>query len=129
MPTLVVGVAGFYLLRNEQKRMNQEVRLSAQDRANAISDNLQLTVKAVEEGLTHALKRIPQANLEAILSSWDNRNPLVRNSFIWHQKTGLQKPKPGSWATAEEKKFILRYDSLISGSISWEASVVKEEQI
>ena len=109
--------------------MSQEVRLSAQDRANAISDHLQLTVEAVEEGLTHALKRIPQANLEAILSSWDNYNPLVRNSFIWNQKTGLQKPKPGSWATAEEKKFILRYDSLISGSISWEALVVKEEQI
>lgn len=122
-------MAGFYLLRNEQKRMNQEVRLSAQDRASAISDHLQLTVEAVEEGLTHALKSIPQANLEAILSSWDNHNPLVRNSFIWHQTTGLQKPKPGSWATAEEKKFILRYDSLFSGSISWEDSVVKEEQI
>jgi len=129
LPTLVVAVAGFYLLRNEQKRMNQEVRLSAQDRANAIREHLQLTVEAVEESLTHALKRIPIANLETILSSWDNHNPLVRNSFIWNQKTGLQKPKPGSWATAEEKKFILRYDSLISGSISWEASVVKEEQI
>jgi len=129
LPTLVVGAAGFYLLRNEQRRINHEVRLSAQDRVNAISDHLQLTVEAVEDGLTHALKNIPQANLEEILFSWDKRNPLVRNSFIWNQKTGLQKPKPGSSATSEEKRFIFRYHSLISGRIPWETSVAEEKQI
>ena len=128
VPTLVIGVAGFYLLRNEQTRINHEVRLSAQERANAIRDHLQLTVEAVEDGLTHALKNIPQANLEKILASWDKHNPLVRNSFIWNQKTGLQKPKPGSSATSEEKRFILRYHSLISGIIPWETSVTEEEQ-
>jgi two-component system, OmpR family, phosphate regulon sensor histidine kinase PhoR len=128
LPTLVVGAAAFHLLRNEQRRINQEVRLSAQDRANAISDNLLLTVEAVEDGLTQALKRIPIVNLEEILSSWEERNPLVRNSFIWDQKIGLQKPKPGSWATPEENRFILRYNLLISGSIPWETSVAEEEQ-
>jgi len=128
VPTLVVGAAAFKLLRNEQRRINQEVRLSAQDRAYAISDSLQLTVEAVEDGLTEALKRIPTGKLEETLFLWEERNPLVRNSFIWNQKGGLQKPKPGSYTTSEERRFILRYSSLISGRIPWKTSGVEEEQ-
>ncbi len=128
MPTLVVGAAAFKLLRNEQRRINQEVRLSAQDRAHAIGDSLQLTVEAVEDGLTEALKRIPIEKLEDILISWEERNPLVRNSFIWNQKVGLQKQKPGSYTTSEERRFILRYSSLISGRIPWKNSGAEEEQ-
>jgi signal transduction histidine kinase len=128
VPTLVVGAAAFKLLRNEQRRINQEVRLSAQDRAHTIGDSLQLTVEAAEDGLTEALKHIPTDSLGETLSSWEQRNPLVRNSFIWNQKTGLQKPKPGSSATSEERKFILRYSSLISGHIPWKTSGAEEEQ-
>jgi len=128
MPTLVVGAAAFKLLRNEQRRINQKVRLSAQDRAHDIGDSVQLTVEAVEDGLTEALKRIPAGKLEETLSSWEERNPLVRNSFIWNQKVGLQKPKPGSFTTSEERRFILRYSSLISGRIPWKTSGVEEGQ-
>jgi len=128
VPTLVVGAAGFHLLRKEQRRINQEVRLSAQDRAHAIGDSLKLTVAAVEDGLTETLKRIPTDKLEETLFSWEERNPLVRNSFIWNKKTGLQKPEPGSSATSEEKRFILRYNSLISGRIPWKTFVAEEEQ-
>ena len=128
LPTLVVGAAAFKLLRNEQRRINQEVRLSAQDRAHDIGDSVQLTVEAVEDGLTEALKRIPAGKLEETLSSWEERNPLVRNSFIWNQKVGLQKPKPGSFTTSEERRFILRYSSLISGRIPWKTSGAEEEK-
>jgi len=128
LPTLVVGAAAFKLLRNEQRRINQEVRLSAQDRAHDIGDSVQLTVEAVEDGLTEALKRIPTGKLEETLSAWEERNPLVRNSFIWNQKVGLQKPKPVSFATSEERRFILRYSSLISGRIPWKTSGAEEEQ-
>ena len=129
VPTLVVGAAAFKLLRNEQRRINQEVKLSAQDRVHAIGDSLQLTVEAVEDGLAEALKRIPIEKLEETLFSWEERNPLVRNSFIWNQKVGLKKPKPGSSATSEEKRFILRYSSLISGHTPWKTSEAEEEQI
>jgi len=128
LPTLVVGAAAFKLLSNEQRRINQEVRLSAQDRAHDIGDSVQLTVEAVEDGLTEALKRIPTGKLEETLSAWEERNPLVRNSFIWNQKVGLQKPKPVSFATSEERRFILRYSSLISGRIPWKTSGAEEEQ-
>ncbi len=128
VPTLVVGAAAFKLLHNEQRRINQEVKLSAQDRAHVIGDSLQLTVAAVEDGLTEALKRIPIDKLEETLFSWEERNPLIRNSFIWNQKGGLQKPKPGSYTTSEERRFILRYSSLISGRIPWKTSRAEEEQ-
>lgn len=128
VPTLVVGAAAFKMLRNEQRRINQEVKLSAQDRAHAVGDSLQLTVEAVEDGLTEALKRISIEKLEETLFSWEERNPLVRSSFMWNQKTGLQKPKPGSFATSEEKRFILRYNLLISGRIPWKTSRAEEEQ-
>jgi signal transduction histidine kinase len=128
VPTLVIGAAAFHLLCKEQRRINHEVMLSAQDRAYAISDHLQLTVEAVEDGLTQALKNLSIDNLEEILTLWEERNPLVRNSFIWHQNTGLQKPKPGSSATSEEKRFILRYGPLISGRIPWKTSGEEKEQ-
>jgi hypothetical protein len=43
VPTILIGTAAFQLLRHEQERIDQQARFSAQERAQAIGDTLQVT--------------------------------------------------------------------------------------
>jgi signal transduction histidine kinase len=119
VPTILIGTAALQLLRHEQERIDQQARFSAQERAQAIGDTLQLTVGAIEDELTEALQRIPADSLTETLSAWATHNPLVRNVFVWSPKSGLLSPQPGPSATTEERRFISRYAALLTGRIPW----------
>jgi signal transduction histidine kinase len=120
LPTVLIGAAAFQLLRHEQERIDQEARLSAQERAQTIGDTLQVTVGTVEDELTEALRRIQTDVLAETLTTWEAHNPLVRNAFIWSPKSGVLFPQPGQSATLEERRFISRYSALLSGRIPWQ---------
>lgn len=120
VPTIVIGVGVFQLLRHEQERIDQQALSSSGDRARAIADTLQITVDAVEDGFTEALRGIPVDRLAETLSMWQESNPLVRNVFIWRPGVGLQFPLPGPGSTREERHFIARYDGLFSGRVPWQ---------
>ena len=119
VPTLLIGAAAFQLLRHEQERIDKQARFSAQDRARAIGDTLQVTVGAIQDELTEALHRIPADSLSDTLNNWTVHNPLVRNAFVWSPRRGLLLPQPGPSATTEEKRFIARYEALLTGRIPW----------
>ena len=122
VPTLVIGVALFQLLRHEQERMNQAARFSARERALAIADTLQITVEAVEDELTETLLRMPSEGLKEALIRLEERNPLIRNIFIWDNKSGLTYPGSINGLTGEERRFMARFSSLFSGRIPWSTS-------
>ncbi|MDY6881820.1 MAG: HAMP domain-containing sensor histidine kinase [Thermodesulfobacteriota bacterium] len=122
VPTLVVAVFLFQLVSHEQERMNQTIRFSAQERARAIADTLQLTVETVEDELTQTLLRMPSEGLKEALIDLEVSNPLIRNVFVWAKKTGLTYPKPADGITGEERGFTARFLSLFSGRIPWAAS-------
>lgn len=119
VPTCVIGVSAFYLILHEQERINQEALSSARDRARTIAEAIMLTVEAFEGEFTHALSVIPEDRLTKTLLTWEDSNPLVRNVFIWDRVQGLQYPPSGAAATAEEKRFAVRYHALFSGRIPW----------
>lgn len=125
IPTAVIAAAAFQLLHHEQERINQQARLSARDRAQTIGDTLMITVGAVEDELTQALKAIPAESIAETLSRWEVQNPLIRNGFIWDPVDGLVKPLPDDTATAEEVQFINRYHALITGRIPWQSAVAE----
>jgi signal transduction histidine kinase len=119
VPTILIGTAAFQLLRHEQERIDKQARFSAQERAQAIGDTLQVIVGAIEDELTEALYRIPADSLTETLGAWATRNPLVRNAFVWSPKSGLLSPQPGPSATTEERRFISRYAALLTGRVPW----------
>ena len=119
VPTLVIGVVLFQLLRHEQDRMNQAARFSARERALAIADTLQITVEAVEDELTETLLRMPEGRLKETLINLEESNPLIRNVFIWDKKSGLTYPGSINGFTGEERRFVARFSSLFSGRIPW----------
>ncbi|MBU4198667.1 MAG: HAMP domain-containing histidine kinase [Verrucomicrobia bacterium] len=119
VPTVVVGAAAFRLIRHEGERITAQARSTELDRVRAIADNVRLAVSSVEDELGESLCRIPSSALAETLPAWERSNPLVRNVFIWDAKKGLQMPsQQGGW-TAEERRFIVRYDALFSGRIPW----------
>ncbi len=119
VPTLLIALAAFQLLRHEQERIEQMARSAALDRARAIAETLQFTVAAIENELTHTLLQIPPSELLDTLIHWETDNPLVRNVFIWHPRKGLLHPRTHPNDSWEEQRFIQRYDLLFSGRIPW----------
>jgi signal transduction histidine kinase len=122
VPTVVVGGAVFQMLRHEQHRIDQQTRFSARDRARAIADTLQITVGAVEDELMKSLRGIEANQLVDTLLSWEKKNPLIRNIFVWVPRSGLQYPKSGVSSTSEERRFMGRYHALFSGRIPWKSA-------
>ncbi len=119
LPTLVIAAGGIVLLRGEEERLAQVERSSARDRARAIAETLQVTVDAVEHDLTEALRQIPSRGMIDALLEWKDTNPLIRNVFVWKPKAGLQFPKPASFTSTEDRRFIARYQALFSGNDRW----------
>lgn len=125
VPTLVIGLAAFRMIRHEGERISGQARLAALDRARAIADNIRLAVSSAEDDLGDGLRRIAPGNLQAALRSWEENNPLVRNVFIWHPKRKILLPDRNNPLTPEEQRFLTRYDALFSGRVPWVAAVAE----
>jgi signal transduction histidine kinase len=118
-PALIISIFAFQLLSHEQERINRMAVASTEDRARAIGETLQITVEAVEDELLASLRGIPERDLKDTLLELEQSNPLIRNVFIWDRNSGLRYPVQGPASTSEERQFIVRFDGLFSGRISW----------
>jgi len=127
LPTLVIAVAAFRLLRYEQARIDGSFKSAQLDRARSAAQGLKQTVQAVEDTLLESLKGLAPETLGVTLPVWVNQNPLVRNVFIWSSNNGLHYPPPGQVATREERRFVSRYATLFDGHQPW-LPVTKDHQ-
>ena len=124
IPAVAVCLAAVRLLIHEQERMTRLAQASRQERARSIAETLQITVDTVEDELQQALYEIPASRAVDTLLAWEAANPLIRNVFVWNDTSGLAYPLPGMAATAEERRFVDRFDGLFSGRIPWAPSDV-----
>ena len=122
VPTVTIAIAAFHVLSREQERIIHEATAAARDRASAIAEHISISIRTVEDDFIDALQRIPEGEEVETLSQWQRNNPLVRNVFTWKPGIGLQYPRPGAGATADERRFITRYDALFSGRVPWWAA-------
>lgn len=129
VPTLILGAAGLRLLGHEKDRIRAQSVASLADRAGALAESLELTVAAVEEALTRSLMAIDPVRLRETLRDRQETHPLVRNVFVWTEGR-LDYPVDSPESTAEERRFIQRYEALFSGRLAWDfdAGVGQDEQ-
>src|SRR5215217_70353 len=83
LPTLAAGAGALVLLRNEQRRLDDEARLAAESRraaiaarARLIAENVELLIGDVQAGLMATLNEVPATNPAAFLDDWQRDNPL-----------------------------------------------------
>lgn len=119
IPTLVISIAAFRLLKHEQERIIRQASVSAEEHARLLADNIRETVSSVENNLNAAMRTMPQKDIVRSLLGWQMKNPFVRNVFSWTPGQGLQYPHSDSSATAEESDFISRYNDFFSEKVSW----------
>jgi len=119
-PTLAITVAAGRLLRSERRRLLDQARVAARERAVGLSDTLLAAVRAVESDITAQLRGLDSTDLTDQLLDWERSDPFVRNVFVWHPDEGLRYPVPGRPSTAEEERFVRRFDALFSGRVPWE---------
>lgn len=129
LPTVVMVGAGFRLLIQEKDQIRMRTVSSLSDRALSMAGGLELTVSELEDTLTRSLMEIPADRLSQVLLSWEKSNPLVRNVFVW-QESGLSYPEKSMASTAEERRFINRYEALFTGRMAWdfESGVSRDEK-
>ncbi|MCP3873279.1 MAG: HAMP domain-containing histidine kinase [Desulfobacteraceae bacterium] len=120
VPTLIMAVVAFKLLSHEQERLNTSAILALSERAKTISETIHLTVETVQDNLTQSLLDLNQDRLKKNLIEWEQTNPLVRNVFIFTKTQSLEYPVRGMESTLEERRFITRYDSLLSGRVKFD---------
>ncbi len=120
VPALVLaGVAG-RLLSLEQERIRKASVTALTDRARSIADSIDLTLVTVQDNMTQTLFNLNTDRLEMQLVTWEKKNPLVRNVFIFDPVGDLEYPRRSMAATQEERSFINRFDPLFSGRISFD---------
>ncbi|MBN1663714.1 MAG: hypothetical protein JW943_08940 [Deltaproteobacteria bacterium] len=124
VPTVAIGVAAFHLLSHEKERMEQAARSSSYERARLLSEHLRLSVNAAEEQLMHSLRRIPGEELQQTLFIWEEKNPLIRNVFIWQPGGGLKYPQTDVPSESEQGRFLARYHALFSGRLPWHTAMM-----
>jgi len=94
-------------------------RASALERARAIAQTIQVAVESLERDITEGLTSIPREALLDSLLLWEKENPTIRNIFIWQPGVGLRYPSGGKQSSAEQMRFIARYQTLFVARTSW----------
>ena len=122
IPAVAICLAAVKLLVHEQERITSLARDSRHERARSIAETLQITIDTVEDELRQALFEIPANRRVETLLKWETSNPLIRNVFVWDETAGLKYPLAGMASTAEERRFMDRFDGLFSGRIPWTAT-------
>ena len=126
-PTIVIGVTAVWALkREEQRAMETQVRAAEQiagERAALFADNVRSRLELLQLELMNGLTAIDESEVDMELADWDRTEPLVRNAFVWSPSGGLRLPDPGQPENREQARFIMRYEPLFSGRVSWESTI------
>ena len=120
VPTLLLGVGAWQLLKNESERFAQRELQTASAHLATVAGNIELAIAEVKDGLIQRLITFENGDLPRLLGDWRQENPLVRNVFIWQPGSGLSYPNPERPASDEEQGFIRRYLQLFSGELDWQ---------
>ncbi len=120
LPALILWAVAFRLLSHEQERLSRTTVNALADRTRAVCQSLHITLETIQDKLTRSLMDIESGREKEILIRWEQRNPLVRNVFVFIPGKGLSHPPPGQAATPEEQQFKARYHSFFSGRMPFD---------
>lgn len=115
------------MLTHETARLAALTESVERARLQSVADQIDTKVRRIQDELMQSLQSIPSGRVAAELSRWEQRNPLVRNVFIFAQ-TGLLLPDPALPRTQEQQGFIQRYQPLFNGTRTWPESIRREEE-
>lgn len=131
LPTLVVALGAFQLLRRERARLAEQEasagearRAAAANRAGLIVENIELLVGDVQVGLLETLASMPDAGLDQELALWERNNPLVRAAFRCSPDGRLAYPPAGA-IDEEARGFRRRLAPLLEENPPWRPSSAK----
>lgn len=112
LPTLAVGTGALWLLKREQARLDEQARVAAQSRREAIeararliAENVELLVGDVQMGLMGTLRETPTTNPDAFLENWERENPLVGATFRLSRTDRVLRP-PANGSGGEVHRWI-----------------------
>lgn len=132
LPTVGVGLAAIYLLRREQARLEERAsyadearRAAVAARARLITENVELLIGDVQDGLLEQLGNEPSASLDRLLDQMEQANPLVRTVFRCDASGRIIRPASGD--SDENRAFLRRFGSTLSGTPPWKIETKADE--
>jgi two-component system phosphate regulon sensor histidine kinase PhoR len=103
VPALAAGVGALYLLRKEQRRLDEQARAVASlrretiaARTSQIAESVELAIGDVQKGLLTTLNdEVTSENPDAVLETWPRFNPLVQSTFRLSNTDRILRPTSG----------------------------------
>jgi len=119
VPTLVLGIWGWQLLVREEERIVQASELARLDRFSLTVENIDLFLDDAKGALIEGLIALPDTDVEATMATWQEDNPLVRQTFIWRPGQALVFPNPDNPGSESARQFLQRFGSLLNQPGPW----------
>jgi signal transduction histidine kinase len=130
LATLAVGGSAWILLQREQRRLARSDALALESRVAAleargrlVAENVELLVGDVQNGLLDTLAEVPEPDLAAFLSEWQQGQPLVRVAYLAAPSGALTRPTATA-GTDEERGFARRFGDLLRDQPPWNPSTL-----
>jgi signal transduction histidine kinase len=113
LPTLAVGGGALWLLQREQARLDEQARVAAESRREAIeararliAENVELLVGDVQTGLMATLRETPLVNADEFLDHWKQENPLVGATFRLSRDDRVLRPAAANGPNDEIRRWV-----------------------
>lgn len=120
IPTLLIGIFGWRLLRAEEERIDEAAEAARSERARLIAENIELFFEEIKTGIVTGLSEIQEGEPHRGLRGWQDANPLVRQTFVWAPDTGLVLPGESTEPTGSEAVFKERFQEILQDRQTWQ---------
>jgi signal transduction histidine kinase len=127
IPACIIAGIAARLLTHEKERLGRLTESTELARLQSVAQQVEGAVKTAQSDLLQSLQNMPDEQLEAGLTTWEQSNPLIRNVFIWRGANQLQLPDNRLPLTREQQGFLQRYTTLFNGIRAWEQPNGKQE--
>lgn len=125
-PVLMLGVAGFNLLRHERERWDRVAADARVREARWVADELREGLEVLHGEMQTLLRTLPAGDPEAALLALQDGHPLVRNIFWVNPQGDRVLPPPALQVDPETERFLVRYAALFDGRVPWTSPDAEE---
>ncbi|NQZ70478.1 MAG: HAMP domain-containing histidine kinase [Lentisphaeria bacterium] len=115
-----LSVFSIRAIRMEEDFLRHQEQLNKERELTILTEQVKLYAETTRQDVLLGLQNINFNTMENDLIRRQNKDPLIRNVFIWNDQKGLSYPRDFFRGSREKLEFINRYKALLEGKIKWQ---------
>ncbi|MBI2567334.1 MAG: HAMP domain-containing histidine kinase [Candidatus Schekmanbacteria bacterium] len=119
LPAVVIAIFAFRALQGEEQRIAEVARAATREHLRALAATVAAGVRRAQEEVSAELLLAASRGTPEVLMELQRRQPYVATAFLWTPDSGLVFPAYAHGWTAEERRFLARYEPLFAERQPW----------